>query len=78
MIAPCSVKANGNDAEYLSRARWSQFATTSVFSWAGQLDQEVRRKTFPVSPHLLVEPFGRDAVERRQIGIQHHFLSSNQ
>src|ERR1035437_9793219 len=44
MIAPCSVKADGNTGENLSLARWSQFATTSAFSsavsrnikWAGK------------------------------------------
>ncbi len=33
IIAPCSVKAYGKALEYLSLARWSQFATSSDFSF---------------------------------------------
>jgi hypothetical protein len=32
MMAPCSAKARGRTGENFSRARWSQFATTSTFS----------------------------------------------
>jgi hypothetical protein len=34
MIAPCSVNTYGNAGENFSRARWSQFVTTSAFSSA--------------------------------------------
>jgi len=36
---------------------------------------EIARETMGVAPHLLVEGLGSDAVELRQIGVEHDSLS---
>ena len=40
IMAPCSVKAWGRPGENLSVRRWSQFATTSAFSFAVSLNMK--------------------------------------
>jgi len=41
-----------------------------------QLEHEVRWKPVQVTPHLLIQPFGRNTVERRQLRIRQHALPS--
>jgi hypothetical protein len=44
----------------------------------GELEHEIRRKTAKVSLDLLVEPLGRDTIDRRKIRIQHDPFSAEQ
>lgn len=41
------------------------------------LKQKIFRKTLLISFHLLVEPFGGNAVKSRQIRVQDHLLTAD-
>ena len=43
----------------------------------GKLEYEVGRESFEVSSHLLIEPLGGDAKERRKVHIEHHLLAAD-
>jgi hypothetical protein len=42
-----------------------------------KLKYKIPRKSFPVSPELLVQPFRRHAVNARKIYIEHDFLTAD-
>ena len=41
-----------------------------------QLEREIGREPFEVSPHLFIEPLSRDAVKRSEAGIEHDALAA--
>lgn len=43
-----------------------------------ELEHEARREAVQIAIDLLVKPLGRLAIERRQVGIQHHPLAPDQ
>ena len=50
-----------------------KFARSSSVSWK----TKVRWKTIDVSPHGLIEKFSRDALDTREIVIEHHALAAD-
>ncbi len=55
----------------LVRSLRSQFATLGFVFLSRNLECEVVRKAFPITPEFLVQAFGRYTVNARQIRIEH-------
>ena len=43
-----------------------------------KLKHEIRRKTLPVAPDLFIEALGRHTIQLSQIGVEQHFLPTNE